>query len=61
MKRAMLPKAPSLLTFLVAFLLGVAAVLAKLGVPIPVVRDAEFWTLAAAYLAVMLGCTMRGL
>ncbi|MGH6814176.1 MAG: hypothetical protein ACREC6_00565 [Hyphomicrobiaceae bacterium] len=57
----MIPKAPGLFTFLVAFVLGLAAVVAHLGVPVPVIRDAEFWTLALAYLLLMLGCTMRGL
>jgi hypothetical protein len=53
-------KAPSLVTFAVSVLLTLAVVLAKIGVPVPVVSGYEFFVLLVAQVLLILGCTMRG-
>ena len=54
-------KRPSLLTFLVALILGIAGTLSHLGVAIPVVGGFGFWLVFAAYVLLVLGCVLRGM
>ncbi|MGI9422346.1 MAG: hypothetical protein ACR2PA_04075 [Hyphomicrobiaceae bacterium] len=54
-------KRPSLLTFLVALIAGVAGTLSHLGVAIPVVGGFGFWLVFAAYILLVLGCVLRGM
>ncbi|MEZ5842530.1 MAG: hypothetical protein R3D27_02195 [Hyphomicrobiaceae bacterium] len=54
-------KRPSILTFLVALLLSVAAVLSKAGVTVPVIGGQEFLVLLAGHVLLVLGCIMRGM
>jgi hypothetical protein len=56
-------KGPGILTLLVSIVLAVATLYAKLfgGVPILAHDTAQFYGLLAAYVILLLGCTMRGL
>jgi hypothetical protein len=53
-------KAPGLLTFGLSVLLTLAVLLAKIGVPVPLVSGYEFFVLLLAQILLILGCTMRG-
>jgi hypothetical protein len=53
-------KAPSLVTFALSVLLTLAVLLAKIGVPVPLVSGYEFLVLLLAQILLILGCTMRG-
>jgi hypothetical protein len=52
-------KAPSLVTFALSVLLTLAVLLAKIGVPVPLVGGYEFLVLLLAQILLILGCTMR--
>ena len=54
-------KPPSILTFLVAFILGIAGTLAYLGVSIPIVGGHGFWLVFVAYVLLVSGCIFRGM
>ena len=54
-------KPPNILTFLLAFILGIVGTLAHLGVAIPVVGGFGFWLVFAAYVLLVLGCVLRGM
>jgi len=56
-------KTPGKLTFLLSIVLAVAVLVAKFGVAVPFLSDgaAQFYGLLAAYVILVLGCTMRGL
>lgn len=54
-------KTPSLLTFLLALILGIVGTLAHLGIEIPVVGGFGFWMVFAAYVLLVLGCVLRGM
>lgn len=54
---------PSLLVFMIALVLGVMAMVTKLGyIPIPrYVPFQEYWLAITAYLTLMVGCVVKGL
>jgi hypothetical protein len=56
-------KGPGILTLLVSMVLAVAVLYAKLFGAVPVLTHdaAQFYGLLAAYVILLLGCTMRGL
>ena len=54
-------KPPNILTFLLAFILGIVGTLAHLGVAIPVVGGFGFWLVFAAYVLLVMGCVLRGM
>lgn len=54
-------KAPSILTFIVALCLAIAAIVAKLGVAqLPLEGFASFWILLGAFVLLALGTVTRG-
>ena len=56
-----LVKAPNILTFFVAVVLGVAGTLSHLGVEMPLVGGFGFWMVFAAFVLLVLGCLTRGM
>jgi hypothetical protein len=55
-------KAPGILTFMVAVILTVTALITKFfGADIPYLTGNEFWVLLVAQVILVLGCIMRGL
>ena len=54
-------KPPNILTFLLAFILGIVGTLAHLGIAIPVVGGFGFWLVFAAYVLLVMGCVLRGM
>ena len=54
-------KPPNILTFILAFILGIVGTLAHLGVAIPVVGAFGFWLVFAAYVLLVMGCVLRGM
>jgi hypothetical protein len=57
-------KAPGILTFLLSLILALAALVARLApgaLPLLAGGTRQFYTMLAAYVVLLLGCTMRGL
>ncbi|MGF1651212.1 MAG: hypothetical protein ACFCUN_12270 [Hyphomicrobiaceae bacterium] len=53
---------PSLLIFLISFVLAAVAVVTKLGIGLPrYIVHQEYWLAITAYLVIMIGCIVRGL
>lgn len=55
-----LMKAPSLLTFIVATAVAVAAIMAHLGLLAPLTAAVSFWMLLGAFSLMILGTITRG-
>lgn len=55
-----LMKAPSLITFIIALLLAITALVSKLGVEIPLPTGVNFWVMFGAYVLLLLGVVTRG-
>lgn len=53
-------KPPNILTFLIAFALVVAGVLANVGLNLPFISGHGFWLLLGANVLFILGCLTRG-
>ena len=54
-------KRPSLLTFLVAIIVGVLAIVSHLGLAVPTISGYSFWVMTAAYIVLVMGCLFRGM
>ncbi|MFA5952840.1 MAG: hypothetical protein WC807_21500 [Hyphomicrobium sp.] len=55
-------KSPGILTFMLAVILTVLALVTKLfGATIPYITNQEFWVLLVAQVVLIFGCIMRGL
>lgn len=54
-------KAPGLLAFFVALTLALVSLASRLGIAIPAVDGHAYEMMLAAYVVLLLGCTMRGL
>ena len=56
-----LVKRPGLLTFLIAIVVGVLALVSHLGLAVPELTNYSFWVMTAAYVLLVMGCLFRGL
>lgn len=58
----MVLKSPGILTFMLAVILTVLAIVTKIfGASIPYISNQEFWVLLLAQFILVFGCIMRGL
>lgn len=58
----MVLKSPGILTFMLAVILTVLAIVTKVfGASIPYISNQEFWVLLLAQFILVFGCIMRGL
>ena len=54
-------KPPGLLTFLVAFAIGILAIVTHLGLAVPELTSYSFWVMTAGFALLIMGCMFRGL
>lgn len=54
-------KRPSLLTFLIAIVVGMLAIISHLGLAAQTITSYSFWVMTAAYIVLVMGCLFRGM